>query len=54
MSKETFSNNLYDKAKWLLLIIPLLYVVLTMGLPLLDIIKKSLISKQGFTFWFLH
>ena len=26
MSKETFSNNLYDKAKWLLLIIPLLYV----------------------------
>ena len=52
MSKETFSNNLYDKAKWLLLIIPLLYVVLTMGLPLLDIIKKSLISKQGFTFGF--
>ena len=52
MSKETFSNNLYDKAKWLLLIIPLLYVVLTMGLPLLDIIKKSLVSKQGFTFGF--
>ena len=52
MSNTTFKQNPFEKAKWLLLIIPLLYVVLTMGYPLFDIICKSFKGKDGFTFSF--
>ncbi len=45
----SFQLSSYDKAKWLLLAIPLLYVVLTMGYPLFDIILKSFKGKDGFT-----
>ncbi len=42
-------GNLYQRLKWLLLAVPLLYVVLTMGVPLVDIFQKSLFGKDGFT-----
>lgn len=46
---NTFRFSAWDGAKWLLLIIPLLYVVLTMGVPMVDILIKSVSSKHGFT-----
>lgn len=49
---KSFKFSAWDGAKWLLLVVPLLYVVLTMGYPLLDIIVKSFSSKDGFTFDF--
>lgn len=49
---KSFKFSAWDGAKWLLLAIPLLYVVLTMGYPLLDIIVKSFSAKDGFTFDF--
>ena len=52
MSTAAFKSGAWDKAKWLLLIVPLLYVVLTMGIPLLDIIRKSFTGPDGFTFQF--
>jgi putative spermidine/putrescine transport system permease protein/spermidine/putrescine transport system permease protein len=52
MSAATFKNGSWDKAKWLLLIVPLLYVVLTMGIPLLDIIRRSFVGPDGLTFQF--
>lgn len=51
-SSTTFKLGSWESAKWLLLILPLLYVILTMGYPLLDIIAKSFTSKDGFTFDF--
>lgn len=35
--------------KWLILLIPLLYVVLTMGVSMIDIIKRSFWDSDGFT-----
>lgn len=35
--------------KWLVMIIPMLYVVLTMGISMVNIFQKSLMSKDGFT-----
>lgn len=49
---NTFRFSAWDGAKWLLLIIPLLYVVMTMGYPMVDIFIKSISSKHGFTFDF--
>ena len=51
-AKTQFKFSSYESAKWLLLAIPLLYVVLTMGYPLVDIILKSFRGKDGFTFDF--
>ncbi len=49
---NAFKYSAWNGAKWLLLAIPLLYVVLTMGYPLIDIIIKSFTSKDGFTLSF--
>ncbi len=49
---HAFKYSAWNGAKWLLLAIPLLYVVLTMGYPLIDIIIKSFTSKDGFTLSF--
>lgn len=49
---KTFQFSFWNAARWLLLIVPLLYVILTMGYPLCDIIVKSFSSKNGFTFAF--
>ena len=49
---NAFKYSAWNGAKWLLLAIPLLYVVLTMGYPLIDIIIKSFTSKGGFTLSF--
>ncbi len=49
---NVFKYSAWNGAKWLLLAIPLLYVVLTMGYPLIDIIIKSFTSKDGFTLSF--
>ena len=49
---NAFKYSVWNGAKWLLLAIPLLYVVLTMGYPLIDIIIKSFTSKDGFTLSF--
>ena len=38
-----------NKAKWLLLIIPLLFVGLTMVVSLIDIFQKSIFNENGFT-----
>ena len=38
-----------NKAKWLLLIIPLLFVGLTMVVSLIDIFQKSIFDENGFT-----
>ncbi len=35
--------------KWLVLIIPLLYIVLTMGIAMVGVLKNSVMSKDGFT-----
>ena len=51
-AKTQLKFSSYESAKWLLLAIPLLYVVLTMGYPLVDIILKSFRGKDGFTFDF--
>lgn len=52
MSLSDTSLKFQDKAKWLLLAIPLLYVLMTMGYSLIDIILKSFNGKDGFTFDF--
>ncbi|MGN1280846.1 MAG: ABC transporter permease [Succinivibrio sp.] len=52
MEQKTFKFSAWDGAKWLLLIVPLLYVVLTMGYPLIDIFVKSIHTKDGFTLSF--
>ncbi len=49
---NAFKYSAWNGVKWLLLAIPLLYVVLTMGYPLIDIIIKSFTSKDGFTLSF--
>lgn len=36
--------------RWLLMALPAAYVVLTMGIAMVNIFQKSVISKQGFTF----
>lgn len=36
--------------RWLLMALPAAYVVLTMGIAMVSIFQKSVISKQGFTF----
>lgn len=40
--------------KWLLLAVPLLYVVLAMGIPLIGIIIKSFSTPRGLTLKFYH
>lgn len=38
-----------DILKWLILLIPLLYILLTMGVSMIDIVRRSFIDKDGFT-----
>lgn len=49
MQSSRFKVSSWESAKWLLLAIPLLYVVLTMGLPMVDIFLKSISGKNGLT-----
>lgn len=35
--------------KWIILAVPLLYVVLTMGISMIDIVKRSFVGNNGFT-----
>ncbi|MGN0915506.1 MAG: ABC transporter permease [Succinivibrio sp.] len=52
MQNSRFKVSPWESAKWLLLAIPLLYVILTMGLPMVDIFLKSISGKDGFTLAF--
>lgn len=49
MQSSRFKVSSWESAKWLLLAIPLLYVVLTMGVPMVDIFLKSISGKNGLT-----
>ena len=42
-----------NKAKWLLLFIPLLFVVLTMVIALVNIFQRSIYDDNGFTLKYL-
>lgn len=43
-----------NKAKWLLLFIPLLFVVLTMVIALVNIFQRSIYDDNGFTLKYLE
>lgn len=48
------ANPVRAAFKWLLLAVPLLYVVLAMGVPLIGIIIKSFSTPKGLTLKFYH
>lgn len=50
-AKPTVLDRLtgWKGAKWLLLIVPLLFVILALVVPMLSILKQSLIDDDGFT-----
>lgn len=52
LTKDT--NPVRAAFKWLLLAVPLLYVVLAMGVPLIGIIIKSFSTPRGLTLKFYH
>ena len=52
LTKDT--NPVRAAFKWLLLAVPLLYVVLAMGIPLIGIIIKSFSTPKGLTLKFYH
>lgn len=52
LTKDT--NPVRAAFKWLLLAVPLLYVVLAMGIPLIGIIIKSFSTPMGLTLKFYH
>ncbi len=52
LTKDT--NPVRAAFKWLLLAVPLLYVVLAMGIPLIGIIIKSFSTPRGLTLKFYH
>lgn len=52
LTKDT--NPVRAAFKWLLLAVPLLYVVLAMGVPLIGIIIKSFSTPKGLTLKFYH
>lgn len=49
--KEKF--NMYKSLKWLLLIVPLAYVLIILGFSMIDLFKLSIIDENGFTLKYL-
>lgn len=49
--KKPFSQRICDVkgVKWIILVLPVLYVVLTMGIAMINILQKSVVGNDGFT-----